>query len=318
MTGPPPPRPPLAAARSGPLALALIGRGTGWHARRIAAVASARGHGVVVVGWDSLSAGIDGRGDSFGPPAVAGADLVCVRGMPGGPPGSDRLEQVVFRLDVLGRLALGGTPVVNSPRALEAAIDKYLSLARIAAAGIPVPRTAVVQRQDAALAAFESLGGDCVVKPLFGSQGKGLLRVRTAEAMAAWMNAEPRAGRQPVCYLQEFLGRAGWDARILLVGERVFAMRRAAPPGDWRTNLALGGEARPFVPPSDWVEAARLAAAAVGADPAGVDVIPGPDGGPVVLEVNAVPGWRGLEAHLKTDVTAAVVDHLERAAGHRA
>lgn len=303
--------------RHGRLRLAIVGRATGWHAHRLAATATSRGHGVSIVPWEALASAIDGRSETLAPAELADADVVCVRGMPGGPAGQDRLEQVVFRMDVLARLAARGTPVVNAPRALEAAIDKYLASSRLVAAGLSTPRTAVVQGGPAAAAAWERLGGDCVVKPLFGSQGKGLVRLDSRAALGAWLTGTVRPGPETVCYLQEFLGQARWDARILLVGDRVFAMRRTAPPGDWRTNLAVGGGAEPFKPPADWLTAARRASAALETEIAGVDLLPAVDGSPLVLEVNAVPGWKGLEALAGSVVTDAVIDFLENRASSR-
>jgi ribosomal protein S6--L-glutamate ligase len=116
-----------------------------------------------------------------------------------------------------------------------------------------------------------------------------------------------------VFYLQEFVPHAGWDVRVLVVGERLFAMRRHAAPGEWRTNLALGGRAEPLALPEDWEDLARRAAAAVGAPLAGVDLLPGRDGRVVVLEVNAVPGWRGLESVAGPEVGKAVIDHVAAA-----
>lgn len=303
-----------AAAATARLAVTIIGRPTGWHAQRVATALRARGHAVTHVGWESLASSLEAGGETLFPPALARADVVCVRGMPGAPTGPDRLERVIFRMDVLGRLADGGTPVVNTPRALEAAIDKYLASSRIAAAGLLVPRTRVVQGEAAALAAWDALGGDCVVKPLFGSQGKGIERVESRAALARWLGRPAGPGSDAVVYIQEFLGTARWDARILLVGDRLFAMRRTAPPGEWRTNLAVGGLAERFDPPPAWTAAARIAADSLGTAVAGVDLLPAADGSPIILEVNAVPGWRGLEAATGLDVTAAVADHLEQAA----
>ena len=311
MTGMPTRSDGTAAAATGRLAVAIVGRETGWHAQRIAMALGARGHDVTHVGWEALASSLEPGGETLLPRALARADVVCVRGMPGVPTGPDRLERVVFRMDVLGRLAGGGTPVVNAPRALEAAIDKYLASSRIAAAGLRVPRTRVVQGETAALAAWDALGGDCVVKPLFGSQGKGVERVQSRTALARWLGRPAGPGPDAVVYIQEFLGAARWDARILLVGDRLFAMRRTAPAGEWRTNLAVGGRAERFDPPPAWAAAARIAADTLGTAVAGVDLLPAPDGSPIILEVNAVPGWRGLEAATGLDVTEAVADHLE-------
>jgi len=313
--------------------VAVVGEPAGWHVGRLTAALEARGHLASVVRWSEITAGIGvappaddstarDAPDRFGPRALNEADAIVVRGMPGaagflGKAGPvDRLEEVVFRMDALGRIASRGTRVINSPRSLEFAIDKYLSLARLAATGLPVPRTLVVQDAAGVAAAREQLGGDCVVKPLFGSRGRGLHRLDSRDAMADWLDL-PEIRQRPgqVVYLQEFIRHEGWDARLFTLGSRVFAMRRRAAPGDWRANVARGGLPEPFAPPPEWIDLARRAAAALETEIAGVDLVSAPDGRPVVLEVNAVPGWRALETVVAADIAAEVVRHVETTAG---
>lgn len=283
--------------------VAVLGTAGGWHVRRLLAALDARGHDTRVVGWHELATEI-GLDERHGPPHVADSDVIVVRGMPAG-----TLEDVIFRMDLLGRLARD-RHVVNAPRALEVAIDKYLALTRLHDAGLRVPRTFVAQDEAGIEAAWESLGGVAVVKPLFGSQGRGIERVATRQELEPWLQAARRA--EPpgsVCYLQEFVPHGGWDVRVLVVGDRTFAIRRISI-GDWRINVSRGARPEPWPLPSDWEEAAVRAARAVGAEIAGVDLLPGP-AGPLAVEVNAVPGWRGLQSALGHDIAAAVVGHLE-------
>lgn len=294
---------------------AIVGEPTGWHVRRLATALVDRGHGVSIVRWNEMTATIGFGPEQVGPDALATADVVAVRGMPGTAALDARLEEVVFRMDLLGRLAARGAAVVNSPRALEMAIDKYLSLSRLAAAGLPVPRTIVAQDREACRRGWEQLGGNCVVKPLFGSRGRGLSRLDRHQALESWIGAPDDRERQGrVAYLQEFVPHAGWDIRVLLVGDTSFAMRRIAAAGEWRTNVSLGGQPRAFEPPPAWIDLARLAAREVGADVAGVDLLPAVDGRVLILEVNAVPGWRGLEQATGADVAGEVGAFLERRA----
>jgi RimK family alpha-L-glutamate ligase len=290
--------------------VAIIGAATGWHVGRLVAAVRERQHRADVVGWAELAARIDATGERFEPESLAAADVVAVRGMPGSSGPHDRLEEVVFRMDVLGRLAAGGWRVINSPRSLELAIDKYLSLARLAAAGVPVPCTAAAQDANTLVRAWSDLGRDCVAKPLFGSRGRGLARLVDREAVAAWWQHTVADRPHAVCYLQEFMPHDGWDARLLVVGDRVFAMRRIAAAGEWRTNIACGGRPEPFRPPPAWEDLARRTAAVLGTEIVGIDLLPATDGRVVVLEANAVPGWRGLEAATAEDVTGAVADYL--------
>lgn len=166
----------------------LLGERGGWHVERLAEAFGRHGHTVEVVSWQAVGAAVGAGGLRFAPDALATADVVAVRGMPGIGSGSQRLEEVIFRMDALAQLEAAGTPVVNTPRALEIAIDKYLSLALLARAGIRVPETTIVQGEASARRAWEQLGGSCVAKPLFGSRGRGISRV-TSDLEAAAIGA---------------------------------------------------------------------------------------------------------------------------------
>jgi ribosomal protein S6--L-glutamate ligase len=222
------------------------------------------------------------------------------------PPGS--LEQVVFRMDLLHRARAAGITILNPPAALEACVDKYLATAKLAAVGLPVPPTVACQTADAAIEAFATLGGDVVVKPLFGSEGRGMVRVSDPEL--AWRTFRTLERMQAVLYIQQFLAHPGWDLRVLVLGVRVLAAMRRHANNDWRTNVAQGGRAEAITATVEQERLALQAAATVGADFAGVDLLPTTEGH-VVLEVNAVPGWRALAPACGVDVAAAVVRHLE-------
>ena len=106
---------------------------------------------------------------------------------------------------------------------------------------------------------------------------------------------------------QQYIANDGWDVRILIVGSEAFAMRRVAADGEWRTNISRGGRAELFTPPTEWIELAHAAAQALGANIAGVDILPGSDESVWVLEVNAVPGWRALQTVTSENISAAIL-----------
>src|SRR5205085_2109856 len=210
-------------------------------------------------------------------------DAVLVRTMP---PGS--LEQVVFRMDCLARYETAGGVVINPARAIEAAVDKFLTTAKLQAAGLLTPRTICCQTADDAMVAFEQLGGDVVLKPLFGSEGRGITRLTDENLALRAFKMLAQLGA--VLYLQEFIPHEGHDIRLLVIGNRILAMRRRNKL-DWRTNISRGATAEAFMPDDSVIEMARRAAAAVHAPIAGVDLLPGKDGRLYTIEVNAVPGW---------------------------
>ncbi len=285
--------------------LAILSGGNGWHVQDLQRAAALLGIQAEAVDFRNVSAGV-----AVSPDSLESFDAVLVRTMP---PGS--LEQVIFRMDVLHRLQSQGLVVLNPPAAVEGCVDKYLTTARLAAAGLPVPRTVVCQRADAALEAFEQLGGDVVVKPLFGSEGRGMMRVDDAEM--AWRTFRTLERQQAVLYLQEFIEHPGWDLRAFVIGGRIVASMRRRAGNDWRTNVAQGGRAELVDLTPAQQELALRAANILNVPVAGIDLLPGPDGRIYVLEVNAVPGWRALSAVTGLDVAGAVLNFVREAVEQR-
>jgi ribosomal protein S6--L-glutamate ligase len=207
-------------------------------------------------------------------------------------------------------LEAAGKRVLNPARAMEICVDKYLATARLAAAGLRVPATMVCQHADAAMEAFGQLGGDIVVKPLFGSEGRGMVRI--ADPELAWRTFRAIERMQAVIYLQQFIRHPGWDLRVFVLGDRVLtAMRRYANDG-WRTNVAQGGRGEAVRVSAEEERLALAAATACGVEVVGVDLLPGPDGEMYVLEVNAVPGWRALAPVTGVDIAAEMLKYLDQ------
>ncbi len=233
------------------------------------------------------------------------ADCVIVRTMPAG-----SLEQIVFRMDLLEHLRKTGTPVFNSPRSIEAAVDKYLSLAKLSAAGIPVPKTYVSQELETAVKQFEMLGRPTVVKPIFGSMGFGMEKIDSLEQACQTFSNLIEQGN--VIYQQEFVEHDGFDIRLLVIGDQVLGMKRVNSES-WITNIAQGGVGMPHQPTKTEVELAIRSARAVGAHFAGVDLMYETNTKrQLVLEVNAVPGWRAISQVLNLDVAKLMIAEIER------
>ena len=280
--------------------IALLSSGAGWHVRDLMRAASDAGHHAEAVDFRGVHAALPRLQTS-----VDGFDAVIVRTMP---PGS--LEQVVFRMDVLQRLEARGVRVFNPVRSLETCIDKFLAAARFDAAGLPPPETVVCQDAETAIDAFHRLGNDVVVKPIFGSEGKGMLRVGDVEL--AWRIFRTIERTRGILFLQRFIRHPGWDLRVFVLGGRVLAAMRRYAADDWRTNVAQGGRTERVTPTREEERLALQAAEAVGTIAAGIDLLPTESGGYVVLEANAVPGWKALAPTTGVDVAAAVIREIAR------
>lgn len=280
--------------------IAVLAARDSWYYRDLLRAAGSQ-HRLTAISYKSLGSHVAGANLSVdgGGGSLNAVDAVLVRSMP---PGS--LEQVVFRMDALGRLEASGVRVINSARAIEAAVDKYLATAKLQAAGLLVPPTIVCQTAADGLAAFETLGGDVVVKPLFGGEGRGITRVSDAAIARRVFHALEQTGA--VLYLQQFVPHDGVDWRLLVIGDEVLGMKRINP-NDWRTNISLGARPAPLEVTTELAHLARRAAAAVGATVAGVDLLPARDGRLYAIEVNAVPGWKALGEVTGIDVAERVL-----------
>jgi RimK family alpha-L-glutamate ligase len=243
--------------------------------------------------------------------AVFDADAVLSRIIPEG-----SLEQIIYRVDTLHWIEERGIAVMNSARAIERSVDKFYTTALLHEAGLPVPETVVCERGTDAMALVREMltGGDVIVKPVFGSMGHGMVRVGDPDV--AFRIVRSLEQIRSVFYLQRAIDHEGRDVRAFVVGGRVIgAIERTAPAGEWRTNVARGGTATPFQLPASWERFALEAAATVGAEYAGVDLLPSRDGSVFVIEVNGIPGWQGLQRATGIDVAGAIVEHLASTVG---
>ena len=301
------------------LAVALMTDEVGWHTRQLQAALRARGgvgrcvdladcridttaarHGLVIPGFTREL-----------------PDAVLVRGIAGG-----SFEQVTKRLGVLHALRELGVPVYNDARAIERSVDKSMTSLLLHAAGVPTPPTwateSIAEARRIAVRAGAA-GHALVLKPLFGSQGKGLQLVGDVGGAHHALPASLEAFGG-LAYLQRFvppLAVPGFDWRVLVVGGRaVTAMRRVSE--HWVHNVAQGAQCEPALLTPELRGCAERAAAALGMDYAGVDLIPTRHADPAtcdaqgiqVIEVNGVAAWQGLQRVTGFNIARALVDDL--------
>ena len=304
--------------------VAILTDETGWHTRQLQAALRERGavgrcvdladcridtttrwHGLVIPGF----------GQDL-------PDAALVRGIAGG-----TFEQVTKRLGVLHALRELGVPVYNDARAIERSVDKSMTSLLLHAAGIPTPPTWATESaaQAQRIAVREGAAGHALVlKPLFGSQGKGLQLVGQVGGVHHAVPALNK-GYGELAYLQRFVpplagpGEPGFDWRVLVVGGRaVTAMRRVSM--HWVHNVAQGAMCHPAPLTPELADIAQRAAQALDMDYAGVDLMPTAGPQPIqVIEVNGVAAWRGLQRVTRFNIAQAVVDDLlqRRVAGTR-
>ncbi len=217
----------------------------------------------------------------------------------------------------LGALAARGVVILNGPPALLGSHDKLLTARLLRRAGVPHPRTLHVKDGRPIPVPI----GPVVVKPRFGSWGREVVLCEDAYALETALDHVRGEGwyRRHGALVQELVPPQGYDLRVLVAGRRVVgAVFRVAAPGEWRTNIALGGVRRPVLePPVEAASLALAAAAAVGSSLVGVDLLPDGHGRWKVLELNGAVEFT-REYAPGADVFAETTDALTQAVFDRA
>jgi tetrahydromethanopterin:alpha-L-glutamate ligase len=231
-------------------------------------------------------------------------DAAFVRGVPGG-----SLEEVVFYLDILHVLELLNVPVYNSGRMIERSVDKAMTSFLLHRAGIPTPPTWVLRDAEIAKNIVEAelqQGNRVMNKPLFGSQGEGIRCLGKATDLL-WI-----ADNHGMYYLQRFIECAGEgfaDYRVFVVNGRAVAMMRRRGRS-WLNNVSRGAHCEAVDVDPVLADIAVKAAKTLAMDYAGVDVIQNRAGEHLVIEVNSIPAWKGLQSVVSVDIAFALAQDL--------
>jgi len=209
----------------------------------------------------------------------------------------------------LADLADHGVPWINGVPSVALAQDKWASLERLREAGLPVPGTALITREDEARPTLPA-AGRYVVKPTRGSAGRGV--IVGLELEQALHRARAYAEITGSALLQVMTGD-GLDRRLFLVGDTlVAAMERRPAAGSGRGSVLYGAEATTWSPTTAQLDLARRAQAALGLDVAGIDLVEDEDGRDVVLEANSCPGLSAIEALTGVDIAGNMADFVLR------
>jgi RimK family alpha-L-glutamate ligase len=233
--------------------------------------------------------------DALGPKAA------LVRGF-----GAAATQKIFFRLDLLSAMEEYGITLINSRMALEISSDKFLTSVYLERHNIPTPKTVVCEDPEEALISFDNLGGDVIIKPLYGSKGIGISRLNDkgfAENVIYSL-----AELAQIFYLQEFVEHQNRDIRVLVLGEKAIAgMYRVSD--NWKTNIHAGANMEPIELSNELRRIAEKAAKVTKTKIAGVDIIE-TDKGLQVLEVNSIPGFTALQKVTDINLASEIIDYF--------
>ena len=217
-----------------------------------------------------------------------------------------------YGLAVVRQFENRGVFVTASSLGISKSRDKLASLQLMSHLGLPVPKTAVIEREESIGVAMQIVGGPpAIIKLNTGTQGRGVILVKNLATAVAVYKKLRNTHKQIL--LQEFLPEAdGKDTRVIVVGnECIAAMQRIAPQGDFRSNLHLGGTAVKIKPSPEAIKIALDATKAHGLEVAGVDIIHS-NRGNLILEVNSSPGLEGIEKASGHNVAKSIIQFIEQ------
>ncbi len=220
--------------------------------------------------------------------------------------GAAPTQKIFFRLDLLNAIEEYGIRLINSRESLEIASDKFLTSIYLEKHNIPTPRTIICENPNDALDSFEELGGDIVLKPLYGSKGVGITRINDkgfAENVFYTLSQ-----LNEIFYLQEFVEHSNRDIRILVLGNKAVAgMYRVSD--NWKTNVYAGARTEPLELSEELTNLAIKAAKITKTEIAGVDIVE-TEKGLQVLEVNSIPGFTALQKVTEINLAEEIVSYF--------
>ena len=212
---------------------------------------------------------------------------------------------VVRQFELMGALS------ANSSASISRSRDKLRALQLIGNSGVEMPVTGYVHLSRDIESVLKSVGQPpYVIKLLEGTQGRGVVLTETMDAAIGAIETMKKIDANIL--IQEFISESrGEDIRAIVVGDKVVAsMKRKAKPGEFRSNVHLGGTVENYELNEQEEQSAIKAAKVLGLSVAGVDLIQS-NRGPLVLEVNSSPGLEGIEKASGVDVADKIIEYLE-------
>lgn len=293
--------------------IAILSNGPGnYSTKRLKEEAIRRGHKVQIIKYRDCYVSIEQNNPTV---SYKGEDLM-------------RFDAIIPRIAtymtrygtaIVRQLEAQGIYTVSSSIAINRSRDKLRSMQLLARAGVGIPKTVFSRNSTDIDDLIEKIGGTpVIIKLARGVHGNGVVLAESKKAAKSVLQAFYLSNDDGTnVLLQEFVKEsAGVDIRTFVVGSRVVAsMKRQSLDDDFRSNLHKGGTGTPIKLTDEERKVAIKAAKAMGLNVAGVDMMRS-DRGPLVLEVNASPGF-GIEQVTGRDVAGPIIEYVEMNAHRR-
>lgn len=289
--------------------IAILSRGPGnYSTKRLKEEAIARGHEVRVIDYSKCYSVIEKSNPlvSYEGEHLKDFDVIIPR---------IASSYTRYGSAIVRQFEMQGVYTTTSSIALVRSRDKLRSMQLLARAGVGIPKTVFSRGMTSDVEdLIEDLGGTpVIIKLARGTHGNGVVLAETKKAAKSVLQAFYVMDEDGTnILLQEFIKEsAGTDIRAFVVGGKVVAsMQRQSLDDDFRSNLHQGGSGKPVKLTDEERKTAQKAAKAMGLPICGVDMMRS-DNGPLVLEVNASPGF-GIEQVTNRDVAGKILDYVEQ------
>jgi tetrahydromethanopterin:alpha-L-glutamate ligase len=295
------------------LKIGVVGMAGGWSSESLADRVAERTGFRLLVDMERVSARLDeGR-------VLSGEhDLCTLDGLIIKKVGAEYNAHLLDRLEILRYVEERGVPVFSRPISILRLLDRLSCTVTLSSGGIPMPSTEITENLEQGTAAVKRFGR-AIVKGLYSTKARGMLVLSADDPELEAKLGAFRAADNPVMYIQEMLKLPGRDLGIsFLGGQYVGAYARVKGSGAWNTTIHSGGHYEPYEPSPSIIELAHRAQALFELDFTGVDVVE-TERGPMVFEVSAFGGFRGLMDGCNVDAAARYADYVvERCRQRRA
>lgn len=288
--------------------IAVIGNPGSWSTEKLADAIEARTGFRCVVDMTRVLLDLQSAKLWFEDRDLSSFDALIIKKI--GPTYSPDLQD---RLSMLHLLAVCGMKIFSRPEAILSAVNRLSCTVRLRLGNIPMPATVITESVDQAVRAVEEFGR-AVFKPIYTSKARGMEVIESGPESQKRIEYYQAQGNQ-VLYIQQMLDLPGKDLGIVFLGGEYFGTYARQSSGAWNTSTSNGGKYRPFDPPQEIIDLAWRAQNLFGLDFTCVDVVETASG-PLVFEVSAFGGFRGLLEACNVDASAHLVDYVLRRCGH--
>mgnify|MGYP001259469720 CR=1 FL=1 len=281
--------------------IGVVGTRGGWSSELLADTVAARTGFRLLVDMEQVCLDLHNGKAWFQDVDLASLDGLIVKKI-----GARYSPDLLDRLELLRFLAERGLPIFSSPLSIMRVLDRLSCTVTLRLGGIPMPPTTITESVDEALAVVERYG-DAVCKPLFTSKARGMTVIRHGSGARAAVEAFH--AENPIMYMQQKIELPGQDLGIVFLGGKYMTTYARCGAGAWNTTTESGGKYAPATPSPGAITMAEKAQALFNLDFTCVDVVETADG-PVVFEVSAFGGFRGIQDACGLDAAAMYTDYV--------